>query len=84
MKNAAMNSGNASWKECGSHFQNEKFSDALIEAIKEIGSVLARHFPKNGRADTNELPDDVIESLRMIRVCKIADLDFIPSSAASF
>jgi uncharacterized membrane protein len=43
------------------HFQNEKFSDALIEAIKEIGSVLARHFPKTV-SDTNELPDDVIES----------------------
>ena len=44
-----------------SHFQNEKFSDALIEAVKEIGSVLARHFPKTVR-DTNELPDDVIET----------------------
>ena len=43
------------------HFQNEKFSDALVEAIKEVGSVLARHFPKTVR-DTNELPDDVIES----------------------
>jgi uncharacterized membrane protein len=44
-----------------SHFQNEKFSDALIEAVNEIGSVLARHFPQTVR-DTNELPDDVIES----------------------
>jgi uncharacterized membrane protein len=43
------------------HFQNEKFSDALIEAIKEVGSVLATHFPQTVR-DTNELPDDVIES----------------------
>jgi uncharacterized membrane protein len=43
------------------HFQNEKFSDALVEAIKEVGSVLATHFPKTVR-DTNELPDDVIES----------------------
>lgn len=43
------------------HFQNEKFSDALIEAIKDIGSVLASHFPKTV-SDTNELPDDVIES----------------------
>jgi uncharacterized membrane protein len=43
------------------HFQNEKFSDALVEAVKEIGSVLARHFPKTVR-DTNELPDDLIES----------------------
>jgi uncharacterized membrane protein len=43
------------------HFQNEKFSDALVEAVKEIGSVLATHFPRTVR-DTNELPDDVIET----------------------
>lgn len=42
-------------------FQSERFSDALVEALKEIGTVLARHFPKTS-ADTNELPDDVIES----------------------
>jgi uncharacterized membrane protein len=40
------------------HFQNEKFSDALIEAIKEVGSILATHFPQTVR-DKNELPDDV-------------------------
>ena len=28
------------------HFQNEKFSHALIEAIHEIGDALAAHFPK--------------------------------------
>jgi len=43
------------------YFQNEKFSDALIEAVREVGTVLARHFPKTA-TDTNELPDDVIES----------------------
>jgi uncharacterized membrane protein len=43
------------------HFQNEKFSDALIDAVEEIGDVLASDFPKT-RQDTNELPDDVIES----------------------
>ena len=43
------------------HFQMEKFSVALIEAIQEIGNVLARHFPKTSR-DTNELTDDVIET----------------------
>jgi uncharacterized membrane protein len=42
------------------HFQNEDFSDALVEAIKEIGSVLASHFPKT-LENANELPDDVIE-----------------------
>jgi uncharacterized membrane protein len=42
------------------HFQNERFSDAMVEAVKEIGNVLARDFPKTPE-DTNELPDDVIE-----------------------
>lgn len=41
------------------HFQNEKFSHALIEAINEIGKLLAAHFPKTS-ANINELPDDVI------------------------
>jgi len=43
------------------HFLTENFSDALIEAVKEIGTVLASHFPKT-LGDTNELPDDIIES----------------------
>jgi uncharacterized membrane protein len=42
------------------HFQNEKFSHALVEAIKEIGKVLAAHFPRT-QANANELPDEVIE-----------------------
>ena len=42
------------------HFQNERFSDAMVEAVNEIGNVLARGFPKTPE-DTNELPDDVIE-----------------------
>ena len=43
------------------HLQNEKFSDALVEAVKEIATVLERHFPKTSD-DTNELPDDLIET----------------------
>jgi uncharacterized membrane protein len=43
------------------HFQNEKFSDALVEAVKEIGTVLESHFPKTSD-DTDELPNDVIET----------------------
>jgi uncharacterized membrane protein len=38
----------------------EKFSAALIEAIQQIGSVLAKHFPKT-LGDINELPDDIVE-----------------------
>src|SRR5206468_10824447 len=42
------------------HFQNEKFSHALTEAINEVGKVLAAHFP-GGSTDKNELPDEIGE-----------------------
>jgi uncharacterized membrane protein len=42
------------------HFRNEKFSDALIDAVNEVGKVLAAHFPRTS-ASANELPDDVID-----------------------
>lgn len=42
------------------HFQNEKFSHALVEGINEIGNVLAAHFPKTP-GNVNESPDDVLE-----------------------
>ena len=42
------------------HFQNEKFSHALVEAINEIGKLLAAHFPRRPMS-TNELPDQIVE-----------------------
>ena len=33
-------------EKMGEHFRNEKFTQALIEAIHEIGDALAAHFPK--------------------------------------
>jgi uncharacterized membrane protein len=42
------------------HFQNEKFSYALTEAVTEVGKVLATHFPRTS-ANANELPDEIIE-----------------------
>ena len=42
------------------HFQNEKFSHALVEAIREIGKLLAAHFPKTS-GNANELPDKIVE-----------------------
>jgi uncharacterized membrane protein len=42
------------------HFQNEKFSHALTEAIDEVGKVLAAHFPRTS-APANELPDQIVE-----------------------
>jgi uncharacterized membrane protein len=42
------------------HFQNEKFSRAIVEGIEKIGKLLAAHFPRMS-ANANELPDQVIE-----------------------
>ena len=42
------------------HFQNEKFTHALIEAVNEVGKVLATHFPRTS-ANANELPDEIVE-----------------------
>jgi uncharacterized membrane protein len=42
------------------HFQNKKFSSAIVEGIEEIGKLLAAHFPRTS-ASTNELPDQIIE-----------------------
>jgi uncharacterized membrane protein len=42
------------------HFQNENFTDALVEAIEEAGKLLARHFPKTAAAQ-NELSDEIME-----------------------
>jgi uncharacterized membrane protein len=43
------------------HFQNEKFSHALTEAINEVGKQLATHFPRTS-AKANGLPDEIVES----------------------
>ena len=42
------------------HFQNEKFSHAIVEAIREIGKLLAVHFPRTPTS-SNELPDEIVE-----------------------
>jgi uncharacterized membrane protein len=56
--------GNDYWEQVvsamGEHFRNERFSQAIVDAIKEIGDVLATHFPpKPGGA--NELSNEIIE-----------------------
>jgi uncharacterized membrane protein len=42
------------------HFHNERFSDALVEAIRDVGSVLTEHFPKRSTSST-ELPDEIVD-----------------------
>jgi uncharacterized membrane protein len=43
------------------HFRHERFSDAIVDAIRDIGGVLAEHFPKRSTS-SNELPDEIVES----------------------
>ena len=42
------------------HFRAEEFTQALVEAIGEIGDVLAAHFPRRSTS-SNELPDETVE-----------------------
>jgi uncharacterized membrane protein len=42
------------------HFRNEKFSEAMVDAIREIGGALAAHFPRKSTS-TGALPDEVVE-----------------------
>jgi uncharacterized membrane protein len=52
--------GDALWQsvveKMRDHFRNERFSDAIADAIHDVGAVLAEHFPRRG-SDANELPD---------------------------
>jgi uncharacterized membrane protein len=43
------------------HFKKERFTDAIVDAIGELGAVLSAHFPHQAGGQ-NELPDAVIES----------------------
>ena len=42
------------------HFQEEEFTDAIVEAIQTAGDLLARYFPRQ-RGDRNELPDAPVQ-----------------------
>ncbi len=57
--------GNDLWnrivQKMAEHFKQERFSDAMIDAIRDIGQVLAEQFPRTG-GEKNELPDDVVQS----------------------
>ncbi len=39
--------------------KQEQYTEAIIEAIREVGNVLARHFPRRPD-DVNELPNSVV------------------------
>jgi uncharacterized membrane protein len=57
--------GNSLWQgvvaKMRDHFRNERFSDALVDAVRDLGEVLAEHFPRTRDGGT-KLPDEVIET----------------------
>jgi uncharacterized membrane protein len=44
--------------EMGRLLKNEQFTEAVVGAVKKVGDVLARHFPRRAD-DQNELPNKV-------------------------
>ena len=42
------------------HVRADRAADAMVEAVRQVGAVLARHFPATGD-NPNELPDRLIE-----------------------
>jgi len=43
------------------HFRKQNFTDAIVDAIHEIGDTLAAHFPRRSTS-TGGLPDEVAEA----------------------
>ena len=56
--------GEALWQQVAEqmreHFQSEKFSHAIVDAIREVGTALAVHFPRIS-SSTGALPDEIVE-----------------------
>jgi uncharacterized membrane protein len=54
--------GDAFWQQVVAgmqeRFKNAQFTDAIVQAVQEVGTALQRHFPRRGD-DTNELPNQV-------------------------
>jgi uncharacterized membrane protein len=55
--------GNQFWQDIAGRMtpllKQEKYTDAIVLAIQEIGQLLVRHFPRQPD-DTNELPNKII------------------------
>lgn len=43
----------------GAHFRRQEFTEGLVAGIGLVGERLAEHFPRQGEAPVNELPDEV-------------------------
>jgi uncharacterized membrane protein len=54
--------GSAFWEETvaeiGEHLRGERFTEAVVHAVRKVGAVLAQHFPAEP-GDVNELPNEI-------------------------
>ena len=41
-------------------FRENRYGDALVNVINDIGEALYKHFPYDRQTDKNELPDDIV------------------------
>jgi uncharacterized membrane protein len=42
------------------HFKANRYADAIVLVVKNIGEALHKHFPYVRETDKNELPDDIV------------------------
>lgn len=42
------------------HFRENRAAEAIAHVIADVGKALKQHFPYQGAADKNELPDDIV------------------------
>jgi uncharacterized membrane protein len=53
------------WKEVAAameeDFRHGRFTDAIVKGVAKAGDALATHYPRTGRPDVNELPNEVSE-----------------------
>jgi uncharacterized membrane protein len=57
--------GEGFWKDVAAameeDFRQGRFTDGIVKGVAKAGDALAAHFPRTGRPDVNELPDEVSE-----------------------
>jgi uncharacterized membrane protein len=46
--------------EMGQHFMENRYTEALVHVVNDIGEALRREFPYQANIDKNELPDDIV------------------------
>ncbi len=51
---------NAEVSKILSHFNQNNFTEGIVNIILAVGEALTLHFPYDDKTDTNELPDEIV------------------------